>query len=269
MNAADVLAVALAYADHGWPVFPLRGKTPARPRRDGGRGFHDASTDPEVVAAMWASYPGANIGIRTGEQSGLAVLDVDPPAGVETLTRIEAERDIAPGTLMQQTGSGGLHLLYRWQPGLGVGSAVWGTGLDLRGEGGYIVAPPSIHPDTGQPYAWTGDGTWRHELPAWPGHVLPVEKPAPEPRVVVPFGRPGGRQGILAGLVRVVIEAPTGERNTRLNWAAYRTGEHIHAGRLDQVQAVTALQLAAERVGLTASETRATIASGIAKGLAA
>ena len=84
--------------------------------------------------------------------------------------------------------------------------------------------------------------------------------------MVVPLRRPP--VGVLAGLVRAVLEAPVGERNARLNWVAFRAGEHIRAGRLDQTQAVAALQLAAERIGLTVSETRGTIASGLSSGAA-
>ncbi len=108
---------------------------------------------------------------------------------------------------------------------------------------------------------------WAHPLPAWPVHALPLERPRPERPVVVPLHRaPDG--GVLAGLGRIVLEAPVGERNNRLNWAAYRAGEHVRGGRISQVAAVTALQLAAERIGLTVAETRGTIASGLASGAA-
>jgi len=257
------LAVALRYAAHGWPVFPLRGKLPARPKSSGGRGFHDATTDPAVIDRMWRAYPGANIGIRTGEQSGLAVLDVDPAhSGTDALARLETERGVLPGTVMALTGSGGLHLLYRWQPGLGCGANLWGPGLDLRGEGGYIVASPSLHPDTGEAYRWHGD-EWQHELPPWPTAQLPLKRPeATRMATVIPFPRQPGT-GALRGLVKVVLDAQPGQRNDRLNWAAYRAGEHIAAGRLHLDEVHGALLAAAVQIGLTEPEALRTIASGL------
>ncbi len=267
-NADEMLRAAIEYAAHGWPVFPLRGKLPAKPKTAGGRGFHDASTDPAVVAAMWVSYPGANVGVRCGAVSGLAVLDIDPAhGGVDTLTRIESERGVLPGTVTAITGGDGLHLLFRHRDGIGNGCNRWGPGLDLRGEGSYIVAAPSVHPGTGNRYRWSGDGTWAHPLPAWPEEQLPTTRAALPAPVVIPARTP--RRGPLAGLLTVVIEAAEGERNNKLNWAAYRAGEHIRAGRLDAREAVAALYEAAARIGLDDREVVATIASGLGGGEAA
>ncbi len=221
---------ALSYAAYGWPVFPLRGKLPARSKAHGGRGFHDASTDPAVVEAMWTRYPGANVGVRTGETSGLAVLDVDAPAGIVTLTRLETERGVLPGTVLAMTGSGGMHFLYRHRPGLGIGAAVWGPGLDLRGEGGYIVVAPSVHPGTGEPYRWAGN-IWQWPLPDWPAQlpvpVLPRKAPT---NVVTPLRAPADK--VLAGLLRTVLTAEPGTRNSRLNWAVSALGWAIENGAM-------------------------------------
>jgi len=263
-----VLKAALQYAAHGWPVFPLRGKLPAKPRTAGGRGFRDATTDPAVVERMWARYPDANVGVRCGLASGLAVVDIDPVhGGVDTLTRIESERGVLPGTVMAITGGDGLHLLFRHRAGIGCGANVWGRGLDLRGEGGYICAAPSVHPDTGNRYRWSGDGTWAHPLPAWPEEQLPTTRPVVVTSAVSPARTPG--RGTLAGLLTVVIDAAEGERNNKLNWASYRAGEHIRAGRLDAREAVAALYEAAARIGLDDREVVATIASGLGGGEAA
>lgn len=260
---SPMLRAAHAYAAHGWPVFPLRGKLPARPKSAGGRGFHDATTDPDVVDRMWRAYPGANIGIRTGEQSGVAVLDVDPlHGGVDSLARVETQRGVLPGTLMQLTGSGGLHMLYRWEVGLGCGVNLWGPGLDLRGEGGYIVAAPSIHPDTGEAYRWHGD-EWTDVLPAWPIAQLPVSRPAEERPRPWTGSATHPATGALKGLTQVVLEAPDGTRNHKLNWAAFRAGEHIAAGRLAFDEAHAALFDAALRIGLGEREALATLASGL------
>lgn len=277
----STLQAAYAYAAHGWPVFPVArsvdgrcgcgwpadrcsspGKHPLNPG-----GCRKASTDPEVIRTWWRRWPDANVAIATGQAADLAVLDVDGEDGRGSLAGIEAEYGPLPGAVTVIT-SRGCHLFYRWTDGLGIGSGRYGAGLDHRGEGGYVIAPPSVHP-SGHVYRWLGHDDpqpWAHPLAPWPGHALPVERPRPEHPVVVPLHPPAPPEGVLAGLVRTVLEAPVGERNSRLNWASFRAGEHIRAGRLDQVQAVTALQLAAERVGLTVAETRGTIVSGLTSG---
>jgi hypothetical protein len=136
---ADVLRAALAYAERGIPVFPCKpgGKEPLTPR-----GFKDASTDASRITAWFNRWPNANLGIPTGERSGLLVLDVDQPAGLDAL---EAEHGELPATLTHSTGSGGMHYLFKFPPGekISISAGKLATGVDTRGEGGYIVAPPS------------------------------------------------------------------------------------------------------------------------------
>jgi hypothetical protein len=261
----DLLTAALGYVAHGKPVFPCRGKVPALPKREGGRGYLDATTDPDTIRQMWRRFPGANIGLRTGQASGWAVLDVDPDSGgLASLTDIEARLGVLPGTLMQISGRDGLHMVYRHRAGLGIGSKVWGPGLDLRGEGGYIVAAPSVHPETGHAYRWSGNGTFTHPVADWPAKQLPPPAERPE----VPRGKaPAVTGGLLAGLVRTVLGAAKGERNTRLIWAAFRAGEHVARGRMDATEAVAALLSTALHVGLAEREAAATIEAGLSKGM--
>jgi Bifunctional DNA primase/polymerase, N-terminal len=257
----DLPASALDYAQHGWWVFPLRprGKVPM-----GGRGFKDATRDPAEVEDIWKRHPKANIGVRTGQLSGISVLDIDPESGGgESLEKIETEHGPLPGTITQVTGGGGVHLMYRYKPGLGIGAAVWGPGLDLRSEGGYIVAAPSIHPN-GCRYRWLGD-LWRDDLAEWPGSLRLPERivpPAPTAREYQPVGDGGP----LVGLIQTVLDGVPGDRNARLNWAAWKAREHIMAGRFDSATAVAALQMAAEQVGLPTAEALRTIASGLGVG---
>jgi hypothetical protein len=108
--AADLRTWALAYAAHGWPVFPLAPgtKVPALPRRLGGRGCLDATTDAEIVAEMWKKYPLGNVGIATGEAAGLAVLDVDPRHGGElALAALVKLHGPIPAGPVARTPSGG------------------------------------------------------------------------------------------------------------------------------------------------------------------
>ncbi len=136
---ADVLRAALAYAERGIPVFPCKpgGKEPLTRR-----GFYNATTNPQQITAWWNANPEANIGIPTGERSGLLVLDVDQPAGLDAL---EASQGKLPATRTHATGNGGLHYLYRYPDGehFGNSSGDLPDGLDIRGEGGYVIAPPS------------------------------------------------------------------------------------------------------------------------------
>lgn len=145
---SDTLSAALEYAERGWAVFPLDGKVPAIES-----GFKAASTDPELIR-YWFNDTGFNVGVAIPE--GHVVLDIDPRAGgPETLREI---RDQLPkSTLVAKTGrgDGGLHIWFR-----GEIPKVKLPGIDIKRPGkGYVVAPPSIHPDTGGAYEWRNPGT--------------------------------------------------------------------------------------------------------------
>ncbi len=149
---------ALGYVARGWAVFPLveRQKTPACEN-----GFKDATHDAEQVSMAWAARPNMNVGIATGDASGgLVVLDfdVDPDKGedgIATLRAWEATHGELPETVQAITGRGGLHMFYRTSQGVGC-SINAELGVDIRGNGGYVVAPPSVHPN-GTPYLWEND----------------------------------------------------------------------------------------------------------------
>jgi hypothetical protein len=131
---------ALAAAERGLPVFRL--STGTKKPFPGSRGFYDATTDPKAIRRWWHESPSANIGIPTGEKSGLLVVDVDHQSGLEA---IETEHGKLPATRTHVTGSGGTHYLYRYPPGSGIKSNAGKLAqhIDVRGEGGYIVAPGS------------------------------------------------------------------------------------------------------------------------------
>lgn len=172
----SVHAHALRYAALGLAVLPLH-----RPVHRGGRlrcscgkadcsspakhpvgrlaprGLLDASRDPNVLAA-WFERDACNIGIATGAASGIVVLDIDPRhGGGEALAALEAEHGPLPPTWRFLTGGGGEHIVFR-HPGSVVKNSAGriGPGIDARGDGGYIVAPPSLHIG-GRPYAISVD----------------------------------------------------------------------------------------------------------------
>lgn len=150
---AELGVAAVAYATRGWWVFPLRprAKTPITRH-----GVQDASSDPAVVGAWWAEWPDANIGLDV-YRSGLVVVDLDPgKGGVATWEALCADYHLAPYTTLQsRTGSGGMHLIYAASIGLTIRNSTekLGPGIDVRGKGGYIVLPPSVHP-SGNRYQW-------------------------------------------------------------------------------------------------------------------
>ncbi len=146
-----LLTAALDYAARGWPVFPChRDKTPATMH-----GVKDATTDPDRIRRWWTGQPNASIGVACGP-AGLVVIDVDvEKGGFASWQRLKAAHGIDDGTLTSITGGGGCHLLYRAPAGFrGRNSAgKLAPGVDVRADGGYIIAPPSGHP-SGREYLW-------------------------------------------------------------------------------------------------------------------
>jgi hypothetical protein len=146
---------ALQYAGRGWRVFPIRpgGKTPMQRG-----GFHNATVKPSQIEQWWGKWPLANIGIATGSASGLLVIDIDGPDALRVFKSLHDERsngEVMGASLVSVTARG-WHLLFQLVPGeqypctVSKGSE---KGIDIRADGGYIVAPPSIHP-SGHVYRW-------------------------------------------------------------------------------------------------------------------
>lgn len=135
-------------------------------------GLKDATTDEAVIARWWQTWPQANIGVATGPQSGLVVLDIDAGKnGTETLAELESTHEKLPDTVEAITGSGGRHILFA-HPNISVKNSVrkLGPGIDVRGDGGYIVVAPSLH-KSGQRYAWEAssepEATPLASVPSW------------------------------------------------------------------------------------------------------
>lgn len=137
---------ASEYLDRGWNVLPLHGKRPALvswKELQNRRVSHDEVRN-------WFKDADINVGIITGAISRLIVIDCDTP------TEVSYWRDHFPATpLVVRTGRGGAHFYYQTHPSLAIGNRVriFGRAIDIRGDGGYVVAPPSRHPN-GTFYAW-------------------------------------------------------------------------------------------------------------------
>lgn len=153
---SDLGRAAQEYAERCWWIFPLklRAKEPLT-----SHGVQDASCEAPVVAAWWREWPNANIGLDV-HRSGLVVVDLDPAkGGVAAWEALCADHQLPPyTTLRSRTGSGGMHLIYAASIGLTVrnSSEKLGPGIDIRGRNGYIVLPPSVHPN-GNLYQWINE----------------------------------------------------------------------------------------------------------------
>ena len=203
---------ALAYAERGWSVLPLHEmgpdgcscgspscKSPGKHPRLA-HGLRDASRDPADLRVWFNRWPHSNIGVRTGSDSGFWVLDIDPRnGGDDSLEDLILEYGELPETLMAHTGGGGRHFFFRIPPG-GIKCGKLADGIDIKGEGGYIVAPPSNHASGGV-YRWHFPDAEILEAPDWlllkPRQVA---SPIPSLGADQPLGNPGKAEEIRTAL---------------------------------------------------------------------
>ncbi len=162
---------ALDYLACGWSVIPLRAgeKRPWVPWQD----FQNDRATTREVQRWFRRWPDANVGIVTGVVSGLVVVDVDPAHdGAASLERLERLHGRLPATVEAVSGGGGRHLYFAHPGGHVPNRVALAPGIDLRGDGGMIVMPPSVHP-SGARYAWRpGRGPGEAELEPLPGWLL-------------------------------------------------------------------------------------------------
>ncbi len=277
------VSLVAQYVARGWPVFPCHSPTPAgcsccrpdcsspgkHPRT--ARGLHDASTDPKDVAKWWRRWPDANVGVVTGRPSGLVVIDIDPRhGGIDSMRRLVAAHEPLPDGPRVRTGSGGWHLLFA-RPKQSIRNSVnqVGPGIDVRADGGYIVAPPSMHSAGGR-YVWNRVGE-PSAMPAWlerlvdPPHIEHRATPAP---ILISAAADEWAAAALRGELERLRHAPDGTRNHTLNRAAFALGQIAGAGIIETTDVESHLHHAALGIGLGEREALLTIRSGITAGLA-
>jgi Bifunctional DNA primase/polymerase, N-terminal len=254
------LDAALRLASAGLPVFPCNGKVPLTDH-----GFKDATRDETVIRLRWAEAPDANIGVATGAAmngSKLIVLDVDGSEGEASLAALQSLHGEIPPTVGTRTPRGGRHLWMLAPSDVRIRCSAGkklGPGLDVRGEGGYVIVPPSSG------YSWEGTRS-PATMPDWLVGLLrePDRPPRPvvEPRVLEDGdGTPYGLRALEEETERV-RSAPEGQRNTQLNESAFRLGQLEAGGELSPGVAEDALQAAGLASGLSLHEVDKTIASG-------
>ena len=215
------LEAALDYARLGWRVVPILAgsKRPALTRWT-----EHASTDEATIKGWWDGHDDYGVGIATGPSSGFWALDVDD---FDSLLDLEQRYEVLPDTRTSITGSGGYHFLFRWpDDGRDIRNDAGrrlGPGLDIRGDGGQIVAPPTIHPN-GIAYQWdAGTGDDIADAPAWLLDLV-CETPAEATPPTAPSVPTGDRPGDLWATA-----TPWAELLGRDGWELHhvgRDGEH-------------------------------------------
>lgn len=255
------------YAARNWPTFPCNGKIPlikAWPEA--------ATTDGEQLTTWWHEWPEANIGIVTGSRSGLLILDVDGPMGNASLACLMETHGKLPETLIAKTGKG-FHLYLRYPADAVIKNDVarkLGTGLDVRGAGGYVIAPGSRHTN-GSAYEWIDPNVTIANPPDWLIQLLTQEpEQAPFVAPTTPLHESKASRYAMAALENacdLVAKAINGTRNDTLNGQAYGIGQLIGANALAYRDAEAQLMEAASSAGLPRREAQATIRSGLNAGM--
>ncbi|MCM3903670.1 MAG: bifunctional DNA primase/polymerase [Pyrinomonadaceae bacterium] len=214
-----MIDAALEYAALGWPVLPLHtpvaggcsclkpdcsspGKHPRTMH-----GLKDATTDPEKIREWFTTWSNANIGVTTGAQSKIIVIDADGPEGLESLNKLQGRYGKISERCFQRTGNG--YQLFFQHPGFPVRNIQndpnkMGRGIDVRGDGGYVVAPPSGH-YSGRQYEWQTDYSNIPPAPEW--LITLLRSPSPQPPTngdgsAIPKGQRDNTLLSLAGTMR-------------------------------------------------------------------
>lgn len=262
--------IALRYASLGRAVFPLAPNTkiPLIPKTQGGHGCNDATLDIAVIEAWWRGCPKANVGIATGPISGFWVLDVDPftsPRATEWLAAMVDRYGPLPVTPEARTLKGGRHICFLWDDEYPVGnrceprddSGEKILGLDVRGDGGYIVAPPSYVIDEKWGKTWKGKYEWLPDrklsevplakAPQWLVDVVmkKASKHGPQPAFVPRERREGDgfRYGhkALDDECEKVRTAPPGTQDNQIRDSCFKIGMLVAGGEIPREEAESAL----------------------------
>lgn len=273
------LESALSLASRGWRVHPIRAISGGRcscgkadcpaagkhPRLTAWQ--HSAATAAEIVRAWWREHPSDGVGVATGPESGLVVIDLDPRhGGIAAWEDEVARRGGVPPTYRVRTGGGGLHLYYR-APELRIGNRAGVLpGVDVRGAGGYVVGPGSQHASGGR-YEVEED----HELAAMPEWLVELcaGRPAPQRQPAAVTGDERERRYALAALdnaSRRLAGTAEGGRHGAATREAFGIGGYVGSGLLSVGMARAALLDAALSCGLPEREAAAAVDAALAAG---
>ncbi|QXC49547.1 bifunctional DNA primase/polymerase [Agrobacterium salinitolerans] len=277
------LELAQHYVAQGWPVFPCRShaeehvdqatgeiitlgeKTPLTPN-----GFKGATRFPRIIERWWSDWPDAAVGLPTGEKTGFFALDIDnKPGGAngfDWLSEMEAEHGPLPDTARVTSPNGGLHIYFKYVVGTRNRGAL-GAGVDIRSEGGYVLAAGSTMAN-GRSYKWETDTREIADAPAWLLDLL-LPKSAPA-HTQYSLSAATNNAYVDAAVDRELADlagAPMGSRNNALNDAAFSIGTIVGAGALGEAEARALLQDVARGWGRDWSRCCKTIENGLKAGI--
>ncbi len=277
------LELAQHYVAQGWPVFPCRShaeenvdqatgeiitlgeKTPLTPN-----GFKGATRFPRIIERWWSDWPDAAVGLPTGEKTGFFALDIDnKPGGAngfDWLAEMEAEHGPLPDTARVTSPNGGLHIYFKYVVGTRNRGAL-GAGVDIRSEGGYVLAAGSTMAN-GRSYKWETDTREIADAPAWLLDLL-LPKSAPA-HTQYSLSAATNNAYVDAAVDRELADlagAPMGTRNNALNDAAFSIGTIVGAGALSEAEARALLQDVARGWGRDWSRCCKTIENGLKAGI--
>jgi putative DNA primase/helicase len=247
--SAPTRIAALAYAGQGFAVFPcgVRSKDPVV-----ARGFYSATCNPQTIQRLWRQAD-RNVAIRTGMASALWVLDIDGHAGEASMQAIEAQHGALPPTRQVVTGKGH-HLWFICDSPIPCSASRVGPNIDVRGDSGYIIAPPSVHP-SGHVYTFVDPTIAIATAPGWLVDLAQKRKISERAVASMRSSRPSQLPGVYgqAALDReadALANVPPGARNDSLNLAAFRLFQLVAGGELDRDQVAERLIDACHRNGL-------------------
>jgi hypothetical protein len=257
-QARALIDIALQYAEDGWPVFPCNPltKRPMISKQQGGNGHLDATTDQAQIRAWWGQWPNAMIGCPTGPRLDLWVLDIDikPEKNIDGrigLAKLIAQYGALPSTLSAITATGGTHHYFTWDPGFPMRNSegVIAPGVDVRGDGGYVIVPPSRRAD-GSEYRW--DMAAAESSSPAPGWLLALaQQEAKRGRKRREYN--WARTALENECARLATATP-GTRNGILNEAAFNLFQIVAGGALKDAEVRARLFRAAEQCGLVADD---------------
>src|SRR6516165_2247811 len=257
MHNQRTLLAALAYAAHGWAVFPAppgANRSYKSAEHSDGRAW-GMTRNAEEIRRDFTRWPDAGIGIPCGAVNGIIVVETDTVEGhgidgSNSLAQLETKHGALPDTLKGISPSGSVHRYFK-HPGAGVkiisSASQLGPGIDVKGDGGMVIAPPTVRPGVGV-YRWINRNPIA-EPPAWLIELTKDRQPPPK-RLSIreraqaavqrwEANRRGGNAEAYADAaleyeIRDLANAAEGGRNHALNRSAFSLLQLVHAGQLDR-----------------------------------
>lgn len=281
-NKVLPLELARSYVEQGLPVFPCRShaeehvdsatgeiitlgeKTPLTTN-----GFKAATRFARILDRWWSDWPDAAVGLPTGSPTGFFVLDIDnKPGGAngfDWLAEMEAEHGPLPDTARVTSPNGGLHIYFKYVAGTRNRGAL-GAGVDIRSEGGYVLAAGSTM-SNGRQYSWVGDTREIADTPAWLLDLLLQSAPTHSSYTASSATNNAYTDAAVDRELADLAGAPMGNRNNMLNDTAFALGTFVGAGALSEAEARALLQDVARGWGRDWSRCCKTIENGLKAGI--